>query len=98
MLKAFIFGFIWVIGSIIVWWGLLFVIGNLLAQRVNEQRLWVEWFDFFFNDVVILGGTLLIPSIIAMLVMRSKLPGTTIANKGDEGDKPEHFDNFDQDV
>ena len=76
MLRALIF-VAWVFGSVPLWWCVLFLFNPVITYLVNERQLHLpDGFYLFFNYGLVLGGTLLIPAIVAVLALRGKLPGT----------------------
>ena len=75
--RYIIVGIVWVIGSLVAWaivCNIFFFV--VLMYLVNERQVKLpDGIDTAYNLTAV-AGILVIPAIVAVLAMRSKLPGT----------------------
>ena len=84
--RHIIAGVLWVVASLIVWGGALSVLVALVlipASPWLRRRGWIEVVGNIYN-VVAVAGLVLIPSVVAFLVLRARLPwtGERASNRG----------------
>ena len=69
-------GIAWVIGSLIAWGTACNLFAFVYVYLVNERQVrFPDWIDIVYPAIA-LGGSLLIPPLVAVLAMRAYLPGT----------------------